>query len=102
MSDPIAVSILSKLTSYYDFEGSLADSHGANPLVGTASGYVSGLVGQGLKKGSLARATFSGAPISGSAGQFSVGFWGRYEATTNQPYMFGLTTNPALPSNEAL
>lgn len=55
MSDPIAVSILGKVTSWYSFEGNLNDSAGPNNITaGTVvvSGYEPGIRGTQLKLGS--------------------------------------------------
>ncbi len=103
MSDPIAVSILSKLTSWYDFEGNLNDSHGPYPLTGSVvSGYEAGKVGQSLKRLSRAFAVLPSTPITSTSGKFSIGAWMNFTTTVNDVHSFGLTTNPGVPQNEAI
>lgn len=61
MSDPIAVSILAKMTSFYEFDGDTSDAHGPNPINAGLSiaGYEAGRSGQRLKAGSRGYATLS-------------------------------------------
>lgn len=80
MSDPIAVSILAKLTGWYPFDGSLADVHGSNTMTELAfATYEASPHGQRVAPGSHAVHTLSSAvPITPTSGQFTIGGWFDY------------------------
>lgn len=92
MSDPIAVSILSKLTSWYTFDTTLADAHGSNDMVaGIVSGYSAGLKAQQINAGSRVSHTFSVPPaFSTNGGYFTIGGWFNYTAGAIAIPEFGL------------
>jgi hypothetical protein len=80
VSDPIAVSILAKLTSWYAFDGNANDSHGSNNITeATSITYEAGLHGQQAKKGSYGNHTL-GSPIaiSATSGLLTIGGWFEY------------------------
>lgn len=80
MSDPIAVSILSKLTGWYPFDGSLEDAHGDNSMTESASAtYEAGQHGQRAAAGSYGVHTLATpVPITATSGQFTIGGWFDY------------------------
>lgn len=65
MSDPIAVSILAKLTSYWSCNGDLADAHGSNDIGSGLNGvsYEAGQSGQRLVTGARGYCTLA-SPIA--------------------------------------
>lgn len=102
MTDPIAVSILAKLTSWYDFNGDFTDAHGPNNLTAAVNpGFETGIVGQALKKGARAAATL-GAPvnITPTSGRLTIGGWLKFSAAVPNVASFGLTFTPSSPANE--
>lgn len=75
MSDPIAVAILAKLTSFYEFNGDLTDAHGSNDIDSGLSiaGYETGLSGQRLMAGSRGYATLADPVTLGPSSAFTLG-----------------------------
>lgn len=94
MSDPLAVSILSKLTSWYSYENDLTDAHGANDLVTEPfpAGYESGPLGQRLQALSRAACPLS-VGITNTTGNLTIGGWLTYTAPTPNRGEFGFTSN---------
>lgn len=103
MSDPIATSILSKLTSWYDFDGNLNDAHGTNNLTTGVSvaGYEPGLWGQQLKAGSRAAGTLANQIPLTMSGSMCVGGWMSYTGSPTATSVFSSSYN-VNPQNEAL
>lgn len=97
MSDPIAVSILSKLTGWYPFDGNLTDVHGSNTMTEVVSAtYEVGPHGQRAAAGSHAVHTLATpVPITPTSGQFTIGGWFDYVVTPGdtQP-AFGFDFGP--------
>lgn len=105
MSDPLAVSILSKLSGWYDFEGDLSDSHGSFGLTGAVvAGYEQGKIGQSLKRASRASAEVTHTTVSAHSGQLTIGGWFKYTsaAANIASAGYGLTTTPDTAQNEIL
>lgn len=103
MSDRTAASILSKLTSWYPFDGDATDAHGPNDLtLAVSPGYETAKVGQGLKKGARAKVALA-SPIDfgPTTGQISVGGWLHYSSAVPSVAPFGLTGDPNSSHNEA-
>jgi hypothetical protein len=98
MSDPIAVSILAKLTSWYPFDGDLTDAHGANDLTGAVvAGYAAGKVGDYLLAGSRALDVLaSPIAITATTGNLTVGGWFKYTSAVPLVAPFGLTFDPGV------
>lgn len=106
MSNPTAVSILAKLTSWYTCNGNLNDSHGSNHLVlGVSASYEAGgkVSGQRLAAGSRAKCTLADSlPISATEGIFFIGGWVYYPgASVPDKGEFGLSRDVA-NNNESL
>lgn len=80
MSDPIAVSILAKLTGWYPFDGNLNDAHGSNSITeSTHATYTTGLKGQQVASGSYGVHTLAPAiPITPTTGALTMGGWFDY------------------------
>jgi hypothetical protein len=104
VSDPIAVSILAKLTSWYSFDGNANDAHGSNPIDEVTSlSYEAGLKGQRLAAGCYGNATLaSPIAISATSGHMTIGGWFYYNGTTPSANIpaFGLAWGP-VSGNEA-
>lgn len=92
MSDPLAVSILSKLTSWYDFDGNLSDALGANNLtIGTSvAGYQPGLNGQELMANSIGAAALRTPFQLTVASTCCVGGWMDYVGAPTSTTVFSL------------
>jgi hypothetical protein len=103
MSDPLAVSILAKLTSWYPFDGDALDAHGPNDIDEVVSiAYEPGLKGQQAAAGSYGNATLA-TPIAVTAtsGQMTIGGWFEYDsAAGNNIPAFGFAWGPFV-GNEA-
>lgn len=91
MSDPIAVSILAKLSGWYTFDNVLTDAHGSfNLTAGVVSGYSAGLKAQQINDGSRASHSFSSPPaFSATGGAFTIGGWFNYTAGAADRPEFG-------------
>lgn len=94
MSDPLAVSFLSKINSYYQLNGDLLDSHGSNPLVAgvSVSGYEAGRFGQRMKSNSRASCVLS-QPITYNSGAMTIGSLMTFTAPINITEMSLSTTD---------
>lgn len=96
MSDPIAVSILAKLTSWFPFDGNLFDAHGGNDLnIGTSvSGYSAGKVGSMLDENSRAATQLlTPIPISVSSARLTIGGWLYYNGSIPSRADFGFSAH---------
>lgn len=93
MSDPIAVSILAKLTSWYSFEGNLNDSKGGNNLSTGAivAGYGAGKKGQMVLKNSRAASAIAAPFQLTTDNAIFIGGWVYYDGTADARTLFGLS-----------
>lgn len=94
MSDPIATSILSKLTSWYPLDADLNDAHGSNHLATgvTNAGFSAGKLGNKLDAGSKAGVTIaSPIAVTPTSGSFTVGGWLYYQGSVPLHADFGLS-----------
>jgi hypothetical protein len=90
MSDPIAVSILAKLTSWYTFDNTGDDAHGAFDLTMTAATYSPGLQAQQVNKNSRGGHTYASPPAFGTTtGLFTIGGWFNYTTSAANRAEFG-------------
>jgi len=98
MSDPIAVSILAKLTTWYPFDGDLTDAHGANDLTGAVvAGYAAGKVDDYLLAGSRAMVELATAiAVTPTTASLTVGGWFNYTAAVPLVAPFGFTFDPVM------
>lgn len=103
MSDPIAASILSKLTTWYSFDGNLLDAKGSNNLtIGTnVSGYAPGIKGQEIMAGSRGAAALSHPFVLSMTGSLCIGGWLDYNGSPTETSVFSVGYNFAA-TNEAL
>jgi hypothetical protein len=91
MSDPIAVSILSKLTSWYTHDSVTTDAHGSYDLTIPGAAYSAGLKGQQLNKNVAGSHVFSSPPsFSAAAGQYTIGGWFNFTSGSSGRPEFGL------------
>jgi hypothetical protein len=97
VSDPIAVSILSKLTSWYTFDSTLEDAHGTNDLIAFSGvSYSAGLKSDQLDSASSADCDLSPAVAAlPNAGQYTVGGWFNFVAGVADRPEFGLAYDSA-------
>lgn len=94
MSDPIAVSILAKLTSWYPLDSDLNDAHGTNHLATgvTNAGFEIGKLGNMLSPASKAGCTLAAAiPITNTTGALTIGGWMHYTGSVPAHADFGLS-----------
>lgn len=106
MSDPIAVSILAKLTSWYRFDGDITDAQGTNNItVGTSvAGYAAGIKGQEIMAGSRGAAALAHPFVLSMTGSLCIGGWLDYNGSPTATSVFSVgydfgATNEALYIN---
>lgn len=91
MSDPIAVSILAKLTSWYTYDNVTTDAHGSNDLTISGAAYSTGLKGQQLNRNKSGSHVFGAPPaFATDAGQYTIGGWFTYSVGSVGQPEFGL------------
>lgn len=105
MSDPNAVSVLAKLTSWYPLNSDLVDAHGTNDLgTGVSASYEAGgkVSGNRLAAGSRGACTLaSSIAITATTGKMFVGGWVYYTGSVPANAEFGLSQG-FLQHNERL
>lgn len=105
MSDPLAVSILAKVTSWYSFEGNLNDSAGPNTITSgiVNPGYQSGIQGGlELKDGARGAQTLATPFMTNNSTHCCIGGWLDYKLLNNATSIISLGYSATGARNEAL
>ena len=103
MSDPLATSILSKLTNWYKFDSNLNDAHGSDHLTLGLSGvtYGAGINGNQVASGSRAYATLAAPVPFAVTGAMTIGGWFQYTSGAEARPEFGYSYGGVSSGDEA-
>lgn len=105
MSNPLAVSILAKLTNWYSFDGDTTDAHGSDDLITGAavSGYEAGVLGADRVQAGSRHSAALASPIAfaNNSGSMTIGGLFDYTAGTPNTPEFGYSYGGISSGDEA-